>query len=171
MPTQTYRVTEPHPSLPQTTYMHSGRGGAGNTKHIDPTSCSTSTGVTSSSFTNSSASRTPAITSSYYATGRGGLGNMHAAYLSERPIFSFDEELERQARMQASMAPVYHIGRGGAGNLVASTDGAGMARRTASSLGEGSSSSKASSSAGPSSGAMRTSLEGTWSRLRESIAK
>lgn len=34
---------------------------------------------------------------------------------SERAIFSFDEELERMTLVDA---PVYHVGRGGAGNAV-----------------------------------------------------
>ena len=38
---------------------------------------------------------------------------MHQA--SERAIFSFDEELERQ---KTGSAPVFHVGRGGAGNLI-----------------------------------------------------
>jgi Protein of unknown function (DUF3602) len=83
------------------------------------------------------------------------------SHASERPIFSFDEELERQTKMQASMAPVYHIGRGGAGNFAS---GEGPRRTSAGS--EGSSS----SSAGSVSGA-RSSLEGTWHRLRDSFAK
>ena len=31
-------------------------------------------------------------------------------------IFSFDEELEKLSKAQETIAPVYHIGRGGAGN-------------------------------------------------------
>ena len=38
---------------------------------------------------------------------------MHLA--SERAMFSFDEELERQ---RLAEAPVYHVGRGGVGNAV-----------------------------------------------------
>jgi len=42
---------------------------------------------------------------------------MHfGAYYPERPIFSFDEELERQRKMLENMVPYVHIGRGGAGN-------------------------------------------------------
>jgi len=37
---------------------------------------------------------------------------------SERAIFSFDEELERQMRQEKDLAPVYSVGRGGAGNMV-----------------------------------------------------
>ena len=51
-------------------------------------------------------------------SGRGGAGNAFPA--SERAIFSFDEELERQLRWE-SVAPVYHVGRGGAGNLIHAT--------------------------------------------------
>ncbi|KAL8672529.1 MAG: hypothetical protein Q9224_007569, partial [Gallowayella concinna] len=34
-----------------------------------------------------------------------------------RPMFKFDEELERERR-NSEVVPVYHVGRGGAGNLV-----------------------------------------------------
>jgi hypothetical protein len=38
-------------------------------------------------------------------------------HVHERPMFSFDEELERQRRVLQHAAPVYHyFGRGGAGN-------------------------------------------------------
>ena len=33
-------------------------------------------------------------------------------------MFSFDEELERQMRQEKELAPVYHVGRGGAGNMI-----------------------------------------------------
>lgn len=36
----------------------------------------------------------------------------------ERAMFSFDEELQQQERLRSQQAPVYHVGRGGAGNLV-----------------------------------------------------
>ena len=49
-------------------------------------------------------------------TGRGGAGNVHHPP-SERAIFSFDEELERQLSQDRHAAPVYHVGRGGAGNV------------------------------------------------------
>lgn len=42
---------------------------------------------------------------------------MHAAD-EDRRLFSFDEELERQVKRSEACAPVYHIGRGGHGNLV-----------------------------------------------------
>ena len=59
---------------------------------------------------------------------------MHQA--SERAIFSFDEELERLRRGDEGVAPVYHIGRGGAGNLI--HERAGGSRRNASIASSGS---------------------------------
>jgi len=53
--------------------------------------------------------------------GRGGAGNVFPA--SERAIFSFDEELERQLRWERDVAPVYHVGRGGAGNMMHGVSG------------------------------------------------
>lgn len=109
-----FHLTEPHPSVPRTSYIHSGRGGAGNFKHIDPST------VTSPSSASGPASLTPLpgadTTTRAFTSGRGGAGNVHRA--SERAIFSFDEELERQRIVDAKVAPVYHIGRGGAGNLI-----------------------------------------------------
>jgi hypothetical protein len=56
---------------------------------------------------------------------------MHqASYASERPIFSFDEELERQRRMMQNIAPVYHIGRGGAGNYASGSEAGSLSRRS-----------------------------------------
>lgn len=54
-----------------------------------------------------------------FTTGRGGAGNVHPS--SERAIFSFDEELERQLSQERHAAPVYHVGRGGAGNVSSSS--------------------------------------------------
>jgi len=151
MVSSTYRITEPHPSVPASHYVHAGRGGAGNVTHIDPkatTSAATATGPASrTALTNSSAN-------GYYASGRGGAGNMH--HTAERPMFSFDEELERQRRMMQHQTPVYHVGRGGAGNF-ASED---AARRTS-----------GSDTSSVSSAGVRTSLEGTWNRLRGSFTK
>jgi len=58
----------------------------------------------------------------YYTSGRGGVGNYHRLTAplpaSERTIFSFDEELERDRLFHEHHAPVYSVGRGGAGNIV-----------------------------------------------------
>ncbi|KAL6164912.1 hypothetical protein ACJQWK_08175 [Exserohilum turcicum] len=105
-----FHISEPHPSA--SSYMYSGRGGAGNAMRIKPTE------VTAGPTASGPASRTklpPPPSNSIYATGRGGAGNMRR---SERAIFSFDEELQQQERIRSQQAPVYHIGRGGAGNLV-----------------------------------------------------
>lgn len=57
-----------------------------------------------------------------WSTGRGGAGNIRAPVPgpTERAALfgSFDEELERQLRFDRARAPAYHVGRGGAGNLV-----------------------------------------------------
>ena len=105
-----FRINEPHPSA--SNYMYSGRGGAGNAMRIKPTE------ITPGPTASGPASRTklpPPPSNVTYATGRGGAGNMRK---SERAIFSFDEELQQQERLRSQQAPVYHIGRGGAGNLV-----------------------------------------------------
>jgi len=98
-------ITEQLPS-PRT--YHSGRGGAGNyhtlTANPIPSPPPTASHLKSSSQT------------SYYRSGRGGAGNVHSS--SERMLFSFDEELERDRLFHEHHAPVYSIGRGGAGNIV-----------------------------------------------------
>lgn len=104
-----YQITEPHPHVGA--YMHSGRGGAGNTfKSPKTTDAATAYGP-ASLF----GSKLPQ-TSKYYAAGRGGAGNIHNN--TDRAAFSFDEELQRQATRdnKAKQGAAYHVGRGGAGN-------------------------------------------------------
>ena len=48
-------------------------------------------------------------------TGRGGAGNVFKPVETEECVFQFDEEMVINRDLQA---PVYHIGRGGAGNEV-----------------------------------------------------
>jgi hypothetical protein len=103
-----YSLVEPHPHT-TSPYVHTARGGAGN--------------IIKSSFSQPFATSTSTPRSSIdhkqpntFKSGRGGAGNVH--HSSERAIFSFDEELERQMRQQDAMAPVYHVGRGGAGNMI-----------------------------------------------------
>ena len=106
----TYKVVEPHPHA-ATPYIHTARGGAGNIVKAD----STSKGPDATG----PASRHPSLRSSkrsVFTSGRGGAGNLYSS--SERAIFSFDEELEREMRHMQDMAPVCHVGRGGAGNKV-----------------------------------------------------
>lgn len=102
-----YRVVEPHPSA--TKQIHTGRGGAGN--------------VISSATASARPTEDPTTLTRHdtrppkaFISGRGGAGNVHD--ISERAIFSFDEELERQMRREKEVAPVFHIGRGGAGNTI-----------------------------------------------------
>ncbi|KAF4550370.1 Hypothetical protein D9617_17g046380 [Elsinoe fawcettii] len=137
-----YQVTEPHPSVrssSKTTFIGSGIGGAGNYKRY------TTSNLTSGPSATGPASRTtlPAPPTTIFA-GRGGAGNAYKpstsrpsiastksrtssessvsseapASPSQRAIFSFDEELEREQRMRDNAARVYHIGRGGAGNAM-----------------------------------------------------
>lgn len=108
-----FHLIEPHPSASPSNVYGSGRGGAGNHARIDPSL------VTKGSDATGPASRTklalpPSNARSF--TGRGGAGNVRRS--GERAIFSFDEELEAQQRLQDEPAPVYHVGRGGAGNAV-----------------------------------------------------
>jgi hypothetical protein len=107
-----FHITEPHPSV-RSSYIYSGRGGAGNVTRVKPSD------ITDGRTATGPASRTklsPPPSTNFFASGRGGAGNMHRQ--KERAMFSFDEELEQQERLRAQQAPVYHIGRGGAGNLV-----------------------------------------------------
>jgi hypothetical protein len=107
-----YSIVEPHPSIPSSHYFSTGRGGAGNATKA-PSS------VTRGNDASGPAARvwlpSPATQPKTFTAGRGGAGNVHPS--SERAIFSFDEELERQLGQERHAAPVYHVGRGGAGNV------------------------------------------------------
>ena len=154
---ESYRITEPHPSVPKSHYVHSGRGGAGNYTQVNPQN------VTSGQTASGPASVTSlkgASPNAYFTAGRGGAGNVHRE--NERAIFSFDEELERQQRLIEHQAPIYHVGRGGAGNLVDE-----VRPRTAS---------RSSTSSGNSSGSEfnargRGSVDNAWNRFRGSFSK
>merc|ERR1712213_309374 len=91
----------------------------------------------------------------YMYSGRGGAGNMKK---SERAIFSFDEELQQQERLRTQQAPVYHIGRGGAGNLVDEMKPRSHRQNSASST-------TSSSSVESEKDGVRRSIENTWQRL------
>lgn len=104
-----YSIVEPHPSAQSQTFISTGRGGAGNVTKI-PSS------ITRGSDASGPAARIPlSQPHKPFASGRGGAGNIHPP--SERAIFSFDEELERQLSQEKKAAPVFHVGRGGAGNI------------------------------------------------------
>jgi hypothetical protein len=144
-----FHITEPHPSVGGS-YIYSGRGGAGNVTRIKATD------LTSGPTASGPASRvklTPPPSSAYFASGRGGAGNMHRE--KERAMFSFDEELQQQERLRAQQAPVYHVGRGGAGNLVDEMKPRSQRQNSASSA----------SSNGSDKDGVRRSIETTWHRL------
>lgn len=105
-----YSVTEPHPTASK--FIHSGRGGAGNTFKAPKTTSGANARGPASLFEAGLPSG-----NSKFSSGRGGAGNIHPS--SEKAIFSFDEELERQSTRERKMkeGAIYHVGRGGAGNF------------------------------------------------------
>ncbi|KAK4168114.1 hypothetical protein QBC43DRAFT_202549 [Cladorrhinum sp. PSN259] len=107
-----YTITEPHPTVAQNSYTHSGRGGAGNffraPKTTAPTGVPTPAAVVAPK----------ASTTTRFYSGRGGAGNAHSS--AERPVLSFDEEFTR-AEVREKAATISHVGRGGAGNIVSSS--------------------------------------------------
>jgi len=160
---ESYQFIEPHPSVPSSHYIYSGRGGAGNHKRYNPSD------LTPSQTASGPASRAPLASRSppaYYTSGRGGAGNLHKA--GERAMFSFDEELERQSRMMDQSAPVYHIGRGGAGNSVDEMKpGSGVRKGSG-----GSNASRASADSNASAGSKaRRSLDGMWAKVSRTLSR
>jgi hypothetical protein len=144
-----FHITEPHPSVGGS-YIYSGRGGAGNVTRVKATD------LTNGQTASGPASRvklTPPPTTCYFASGRGGAGNMHRE--KERAMFSFDEELQQQERLRSQQAPVYHVGRGGAGNLVDEMKPRSQRQNSASSM----------SSNGSDKDGVRRSVESAWNRL------
>lgn len=111
-----YTITEPHPTVPQNSYTHAGRGGAGNIFRAPATTPAsgvpTSTSVTATTTGSSSSS------GSRFYSGRGGAGNARPA--AARPVISFDEEYRERTVTTSSAG---YVGRGGAGNAVASRAG------------------------------------------------
>lgn len=108
-----YLITEPHPTILQNTYTHSGRGGAGNTFRAPATTAPS--GVPTQVK--------PVKTSSTrFYSGRGGAGNARAA--SDRPVLNFDEEFVR-ADSREKAQTIGHVGRGGAGNYYTGSSSSG----------------------------------------------
>jgi len=104
-----YVVTEPHPTVVQNTYIHAGRGGAGNLFRAPQTT--PAEGVPTELTKEPSAS---AAAQGRFYSGRGGAGNIQSSAV--RPVLSLDEEYAlTEAREKAS--PFAHVGRGGAGNF------------------------------------------------------
>lgn len=150
-----YSIVEPHPQTVKP-YIHTSRGGAGNVVKIAKISRPTSA---SSADSRVSTSSTPQTT---FKSGRGGAGNLH--HNSERTMFSFDEELQRDMRQQQAMAPVYHVGRGGAGNMAQMNNS--LSRKN-SETASARSTSSAESGADVATRAIRRSLEHGWARVSE----
>ena len=153
-----YSITEPHPSIPKSNYMHSGRGGAGNYTQVEPQDIASAYGAGAPASIRPLKGPSP---DDYFTAGRGGAGNVHRE--RERAIFSFDEELERQRRMTEHPAPIYHVGRGGAGNLVDENRSRMESRSN--------STSSSSSSGSEHSTRTRGSVDNAWSRFRGSFSK
>lgn len=157
MPSSTaYKLIEPHPSVPNTKRpaLHMSRGGAGNVISLQGTKTTDSQNAEGPA----SLTRLDSHTPSTFKSGRGGLGNVHSS--SERAIFSFDEELERDMRRE-EMAPVFHVGRGGAGNMIyPATDTYSLSRKFS-----GGSSSSTESVTGRAKEKARRGLERSWSKL------
>lgn len=111
----TYSVTEPHPTLPKNRYAHCGRGGVGNSFRVPATSTGATAKGPASLFTHGLPQ-----SDSKFSSGRGGAGNIRAS--SEKAVFSFDEELERQNTRERKFqeGAVWHTGRGGVGNWASS---------------------------------------------------
>ncbi|EGD94829.1 hypothetical protein GTR04_5431 [Trichophyton interdigitale] len=109
-----YRMLDLNPLSAQENTMYSGRGGAGNFHPLKNSAISPSSSISS---TRTLSSRLGFNARQLLPGGRGGLGNFHSS--SEYAIFSFDEELEQQLKREKDVAPVFHIGRGGAGNMAA----------------------------------------------------
>jgi hypothetical protein len=108
-----YHITEPHPSVPASHIYYAGRGGAGNATRVKAADI---TNGRNASGPASLCKLTSPPSNAYFTSGRGGAGNVHRE--KERAMFSFDEELAQQERLREHAAPIYHVGRGGAGNAI-----------------------------------------------------
>lgn len=111
-----YIITEPMPTT--TTYMRSGRGGAGNTFRVPSGPRQPPTQVISTDAPASASASAAAAASSQqprrYHSGIGGAGNVHMT--SEKPTLSLDERFRRMVAREQH-ATVGRCGIGGAGNV------------------------------------------------------
>ncbi|KAL2196183.1 hypothetical protein P885DRAFT_78521 [Corynascus similis CBS 632.67] len=112
----TYTITEPHPTVPQNSYTHSGRGGLGNFFRAPATT--SPSGVPTPATLTTTATNTSSNTSSNrrFYSGRGGAGNAHRA-TADRPVLSFFDEEYARAESREKKSGISHVGRGGAGNI------------------------------------------------------
>lgn len=152
------RVVEPHPDTSNVRHVYTGRGGAGNSVSLR------NTATTSGQSAFGPASRIPLNPRrTSFTSGRGGAGNVHSS--AERAIFSFDEELESQLRREKQIAPVFHVGRGGAGNMIVEDDKRVSSGRKSSDARSTTSANSDSSAAEGAKERARRSLERGWERL------
>ncbi|RPB27883.1 hypothetical protein L211DRAFT_833882 [Terfezia boudieri ATCC MYA-4762] len=138
---------------------HGGRGGVGNYRRVSPFELTTRSAP-------STTPTVPSTTSKLFFGGRGGAGNVHPS--TERAMFSFDEELERDRLIHEHHAPVYSIGRGGKGNLVSRDD---IATRSfySDQISPSSSPRSSTSSTGPisfSAASLKSGADRLWDRVR-----
>lgn len=111
--TRSASVIEPHPTVPKSGgYIGGGRGGAGNIKKYRAEELSNGASATGPA---SRISLARPFGKRTITSGRGGAGNVFSS--NEESIFQFDEEMIK-SRETAHVTPVYHIGRGGAGNWI-----------------------------------------------------
>jgi len=155
-----YTITEPHPTVAQNSYTHSGRGGLGNFFRAPATTSPAGvptpvTASTASTTTSSGRSNSPRR----FYSGRGGAGNAHSTAV--RPVLSFDEEFTR-AEVREKTATMSHVGRGGAGNIFATGAGGGLIERKKS-LEDGEELGRRDSASTSGSG---RSISGFWGRVR-----
>lgn len=123
-----YTITEPHPTVAQNTYIHAGRGGAGN--HFRAPQTTSPRGVPTTlpplaSTTSGATAASSASSSGRFYSGRGGAGNAHSQ--AERPVLSFEDEFSRADRRDKERRSAgYHVGRGGAGNFATASTPSGV---------------------------------------------
>lgn len=118
-----YTITEPHPTVAKNTYVHAGRGGAGN--HFRAPQTTAPSGVPTALPLAPVATNTTSTTAAArrFYSGRGGAGNAHSH--AERPVLSFEDEFSRADKREqtAALGAGYHVGRGGAGNFAPAVGG------------------------------------------------
>ena len=149
MPAQ-YVITEHAPT--SSSYIRSGRGGAGNTFRTTSSSRPASVTVPAAPAASSSSA-----SSRRFFSGVGGAGNAHQA--NERPLLSLDDEVRRMAAREEHAASMGHCGIGGAGNV--------YYRRKASDASEQSNKSLDDQSSVSSLG----SKKGLWTQVRNSFSR
>lgn len=121
-----YEITEPHPSYPPTSYIHTGRGGSGNT-FATPSAHSlvSKSRSLSRQYTNLSSQST--TTNTRFA-GRGGAGNARGS----TPEIDYDEILSKRVEDEHTRRNETggYAGRGGMGNYSGSRKSVSSDRKT-----------------------------------------